>query len=136
MSRINTEKDLLIAIREIELRQKSEGEILRIQFRETYNSLKPINIIKNSIKDVFVSDEVKTDLLNTAIAFSAGIASKKLFEMVSSGPLTKLTGNSIMIVVSKAVAGNPEIVKSIGNTILGLFRKKEVTKNPAFQDEN
>lgn len=56
------------SIRLLEIRQAEEGHILKEQFRVTYESLKPANLIKNSLKEITGSAEVKNGLFETIVS--------------------------------------------------------------------
>jgi len=127
MENIRTQADLIKAIMSLEVKQKADGEILRQQFHTSYESMKPVNILKKTIKDAFSSPEVKDGLLNTSVGVSAGFIVKKIFESVSKGPLTGIAGTTLMMGVSKLVASNPETVKAIGNSLMGFFKKQKVS---------
>ena len=71
------------------LQSKQAGELalLKEQFYCTYESLKPINLIKNTIHELTESPDIKTNLLNSAIGLTTGFLSKKI-----SGGLGKAEG--------------------------------------------
>jgi hypothetical protein len=49
------------SIRLLEMKQQEEGKILKEQLRITYESLKPVNLIKSSLKEITSSMEIKND---------------------------------------------------------------------------
>ena len=51
MEKIYSEIDLNIAILQLESKQAEEEKLLKEQFQHTYESIKPINIIKNIFKE-------------------------------------------------------------------------------------
>jgi hypothetical protein len=119
MEKINTENELRAAIVQLETTQAVEGKILKEQFHLTYESVKPINLIKSTLKEASASTEVKDSLLNISVGLAAGYFSKKLFEGVSHEPLRKLLGTALMLGITTAVAKNPVAVKAVG---LGLIK--------------
>ncbi len=66
------------AILLLEARRKKEYEDLRIQFYESSENFRPINIIKQTIKDFSEMSEVKTNLFETLISVTGGYFSKRL----------------------------------------------------------
>jgi len=59
MQKITSQSALKLAILQLEQRQEEEGRILKEQFKLTYNSLKPANILLGAIKDLSSSDPIK-----------------------------------------------------------------------------
>jgi hypothetical protein len=128
MQNINSEADIRIAIRQLEQQQAIEWPLLRTQFLATYEGLKPLNILKNSIKDFKLSPDLKEDLLGTTMGLTAGYLSKKLLVGDSQNPLKKILGTVIELGISNIVSRNPEFIKSIINSITNLFLQKEEPK--------
>ncbi len=118
MKKITTVTDLKSAIQQLEYKQANEWPLLKEQFLITSESLKPINIIKNTIKEVVTATDFKTTIVNAAVGFTTGLVAKKAFVGGSHNPLTKLTGAILEMVVANKVAKNAEEIKSIGSIIL------------------
>jgi hypothetical protein len=121
MEKINTESELRAAIVRLETTQAAEGKILKEQFHLTYESIKPINLIKSTLKEATASMEVKDSLLNISVGLAAGFFSKKLFEGVSHEPLRKLLGSALMLGITTTIAKNPEAVKAAGLGIMKII---------------
>ena len=119
MQKINSADNLRQAILELETKQTGEGKILKQQFQLAYESVKPINLIKSTFKEVTASQDLKDNLLNTTVGITAGYLSKKLFEGVSNNPLKKLLGTALMFGITNAVAKNPDAVKAAAK---GIFK--------------
>ncbi|HEY6503714.1 MAG TPA: hypothetical protein VIZ28_07070 [Chitinophagaceae bacterium] len=124
MQKINTATSLRNAILELEMRQANEGKILKEQFHIAYESLKPLNLIKNTFKQAAGSVALKENLLNTSVGLTAGYLSKILFEGVSHNPLKKLLGSALMFGITNLVTKNPETLKSIGMKLLKVIRSR------------
>jgi hypothetical protein len=118
MQQINSTTNLRDAILKLESAQAQEGKILKEQFQLAYESVKPINLIKNTFKEVTASQSLKENLLNTAVGITAGYLSKKLVEGTSDSPFKKLLGTALMFGITNAVAKNPDAVKAAAK---GLF---------------
>ncbi len=125
MQKIYTESNLDESIYLLENRQAEERELLRVQFLITYEQIKPLNIIKNTFRDMVDSPEIKGNALNASIGLAAGYVSKSLFERVSNNPFKRVIGAVILLGITKAVERNPALVKSFGQTILGIFRGRK-----------
>lgn len=103
---------LKTAIQAKTLEQAEEGRLLKAHFHVTYESLKPVNILKSTIKNIITAPDLKASLVNTAIGMTTGFIAKKLFTAGSSNPLTKLLGVFIETFVANGVARNAEENKS------------------------
>lgn len=122
MLNINSATELRDAILQLESKQEDEGKMLKENFQITYESIKPINLIKSTLNEITASQDLKDNLLNTAAGLTAGYLSKKLFVGVSHNPLKKLLGTALMYGITNLVAKHPETIKSVGNGILNLIR--------------
>jgi hypothetical protein len=105
---------LKVAIYKLEQRQIEQKELLIEQFHETYESLRPLNIIKNEFKRITGSSETKNNVVNAAIGLGAGFLSKKIFLGGSPNILKRLFGTVIEVGIAKLVAGNADKIKEKG----------------------
>jgi hypothetical protein len=119
MQKINSETDLKVAIFQLESKQAGEGQMLKEQFRVAYDSVQPINIIKNTFSEIAESEELRDNILITFVGVAAGYLSKKIFESTSSSPFKRLVGTALMVGVTNLVAKNPKLVMTVGR---GIFR--------------
>ena len=125
MQKINSETDLRAAILQLESKQTEEEKLLKEQFLLTYNSIKPINLIKSTLKEAVNSKDLKDNLINASVGMTVGYISKALFEGVTKSPLKKILGTVLMFGIKNIVAKNPKAVKSIGQFIFQrILRKK------------
>lgn len=124
MQTINSASDLRDAILLLEVKQAEEEKMLREQFQLTYESIKPINLIKNTLKEVVHSGDLKDNILSTSVGLTAGYLSKVLFEIVTPSPLRKLLGTALMFGITNLVAKHPEAVKSVGKGFFRIIRNK------------
>lgn len=126
MSAITNSVQLKALIQQKKIEHDEEGKKLKADFLLTYENLKPLNIIKNSLKKVFQSNDVQSDLIGSAISMAANYAASK-FEpkQPTKSPLSTLSQMALT-----AIANNPETVKSVGSQLIDLiFRKnKSATK--------
>jgi len=134
MQNIITETDLRVAILQLEIKQAEEGKVLKEQFLVTYESIKPINLIRSVFTEAAESHDLQDNLVNTTIGLSAGYLSKVLFQGISGSPIKKFLGTALMFGIKNLVAQNPEAVKTWGRIffkiVKNLLREKK-EKNPA-----
>lgn len=110
----------------LEAEQTIKGQELKEQFYILYESLKPLNILLRTLKDVTSSPNLIDNLLGTTIGLASGYLSKKIFIGTSGNLLRKLIGSALQFGVTDAVRQHPDSIKSVGQFILQhLFRKKE-----------
>jgi hypothetical protein len=124
MEKVYSEASLQEAIAKLELRQAEEGFLLKEQFHQTYESVKPASLIKTILKQAVGSAEIKDNLVSTSVGLTAGYLSKLLFQGLTRNPVKKLIGTALMFGITNVVAKNPETVKVLGHKFFQLFRKK------------
>ena len=121
MEKINSEASLKAAILQLEIMQTEEGKMLKEQFHQAYESIKPINLIKSTFHQLAASEDIKDNIINTSVGLAAGYLAEKLVEGMTSGPFKKLLGAAVMFGVTNVVAKNPETVKSLGKGVLKIM---------------
>lgn len=126
MKRISPKENLQLAILELENKQFVQGTQLKQQFEQTYESLRPINIFKNVVKEATSSAYVIDNLFGSIAGFLSGYFSKKMIVGESHSPFRKIIGMLAQFGITNMIAKNPEILKSIGKSIFQhFFSKKE-----------
>lgn len=102
----------------LKMKQANDWCLLKEEFNTTYESLKPMNMIKNTFKDMASQPNLKTDVVNSLIGLATGFIAKKVFLGNSHNPFTKLLGIVLEIAVANKVSKNADGIKSIGSIIL------------------
>ena len=126
MQKINSSLELKYAIQVLEIEQAEKAILLKEQFFITYESLKPINLIKNAVKDIFLSPNLIENFLGTTVGLASGYLSKKIVVGASGNILRKLLGSLLQYGVTNMVAQHPEGIISLGQQLLHrIFHKKE-----------
>ena len=131
MQNITSEISLRDAINRLEQKRIEEGILIKNEIHHVYESMKPVNLIKNAFKEVAESAEIKDNILNNSIGLMAGYLSKKAFESVTKSPAKKIIGTAIMLGVKNLIAQHPEAVKKVVAGIFNFVRKKLDKKNEA-----
>lgn len=98
---LNTLKDV---ISYLEVRQIDELNDLKTQFEITYESLKPINLLKSTLYQVSQSNEIKNSLLKSAVAVFVGYLTKKVLVGKSSNNTRNLLGNIVQFTLTNLMA--------------------------------
>ena len=132
METITNSNELKKAIEDLESRQKEEGLVLKAQCKMTYESLKPINLLKTTIKDLITPD-LTGSLLNSTLSLAAGYVSKKAVIGSTHNPLKQLLGTALQMGVTSLVSKNTDGIKSVVTNIISSFLKK---KNEPYNRTN
>jgi len=124
--------DLKEAILALEKEQALKGQVLRDQVKATYESLKPLNLIKNTLSSLTESVEVKNSLFEILVAMTTGFVARK--SILGNKPRSPLTQAGVFLLTSlnSYISRNPEVIKSIGHYLIDLFHK---TKSPGKEEE-
>ncbi len=118
MNNKNQTEALNKAIEVLQKKKDIEFELLKEQFHITYESLKPINLIKSTLADVASSRELKNNVLNNVIGLTTGYISKKVLLGSSRNPIKILLGSLFQFAIAKVVSKHTESIKSTGENIL------------------
>ncbi len=128
MQNITTVPELKAAIAVLELQQKLEADLLKDQFKSTYENLKPINLIKNTLHDLLSSKEIKQDLLSETLSMVIGFASKKLVFGNSHNPIKQFVGSLLQTSVSNLAFKNSDGIKGYIMRLYNSFSSKKETE--------
>lgn len=113
------------AILMLEIKQAKEGVLLREQIKETYESLKPVNIIKNTLEELVSVPNFTDDLLNTSISLAAGYYSKKIAVGSTNNLFLQLLGSVLQMTVTNLVSTRTIGIRSkLIDVFKVLFEKK------------
>ncbi|MDO7171923.1 hypothetical protein [Mariniflexile sp. AS56] len=88
----------------LEKRRRMEYEDLRLQFHETTEAFRPINIFNQTVKDFRQSPDVKTNLLETILSISGGYFSKKIIVGKSSSLVKRVLGYALQYAVTNFIS--------------------------------
>ena len=118
MENITSAIELKNAIQRLKVEQAINEQLLRDQFCISFESLKPINLLKSTIYDFTTSPHLTDGILGTATGLLTGYLSRKIVTIGASGNLIrKLLGTVLQFGVTNVVSQNPETIKSIGQYI-------------------
>ncbi len=96
--------DLTTAIKRLERRRMIMEEDLKDEFHIMLESLKPANILRNTIHEVQASTELKHNILKVALGLGAGYFSRKLVIGKSAGIVKKVLGTALQYGITNFVA--------------------------------
>jgi hypothetical protein len=124
MEKIQSLSALEDAIKLLKIKKTEDEKLLKELFYMTYESLKPINIIKNLFKEPVASQNIKDSLLTSSIGLGAGYLSKLLFQGVVRVPFKNFIGSALMLSIDNLIEKNPGIVSVLSSLIMNAFSKK------------
>lgn len=124
--KINNLADLHTAIQKLEQQKESEKDLLIQQFHITTESLKPINILKNSLNKVIHSPSTVENIINTTVSLGVGLLSKKLLIGKSSSLVKKILGTAMEFGVAGLISKQSSSIKLGGLNLLSkIFKSKK-----------
>jgi len=126
--------ELKAAIASLEKEQALKREMLKEEFKATYDSLTPFNFIKRSLSKLTESPEIRNNLFTIVLPLLTGILSKKAFAGSRRNTVLKQAGIVLIDGLNRYISQNPEVLNKIGHLFIGLFRKKRTEGKTEDQD--
>jgi hypothetical protein len=111
----------------IQLNQQQYDTDLRLlkeQFHIAYESIKPINLIKNLVHEVTASPEIKEDLASNILGLATGFISKKIMIDENGSTFKKVIGTVLQFAVANVVSKHSANIKAVGTALFNNFFKK------------
>jgi hypothetical protein len=125
MHSITSTEQLKYSIAMLESEQSIKEQLLKEQLLLAYESLKPGNLIKHTLKEISNSPYLIDNISGSVMGLLSGFLSKKIFVGTSGNVIRKLIGSVLQFGVTNVVAQNSDIIKTVGRTVLRLaFRNK------------
>jgi hypothetical protein len=121
MQKISSVAELKVAIQQLEVEQVEKERLLKEQVYITYESLKPVNVIRRMLRDIFSSKGLGEDLTGTTVGMATGFLIRKLFIGSSGNVFRKLTGSVLQYGLSNFISRNSEMIKSVGHMIISYL---------------
>ena len=135
---IKSAADLKAAITLLEVDVSVKKTILAEQYQATCESLKPANLLRNTVEkakeglnEMFKTGNLAEKLIGAGVGFGAGFLSKKLMLGNSTNKFKRVLGTALELGITRLVYKNTENIKEKG---LSLWKK--ITKNHNGQVED
>jgi hypothetical protein len=129
MQNITSAVELKNAIQLLEVEQAIKGQLVKEQFFITYESLRPVNLLRSTIKEVVTSPNLYGNIIDTAIGMATGYLSKKMVIGSSGNIFKKLIGSALQVGVTNVVSQHTDIIRSFGQYIFQhIFNTKDHNK--------
>jgi hypothetical protein len=113
--------DLKAIIAELEKKKAQQEKVLINQFNLTYESLKPVNMIKSTLHEIGNSTDLKSNLMDAALGLGFGMLSKRILIGSSGNFFKKIGGALLEFGIAGIVAKNSDKIKVIGKSIINRF---------------
>jgi len=138
MENQHTSESLKEMIRVLEIKQAEEGQVLKQELINTYENMKPSNILKNLVREFYSSEHLKDELISTAISVTSGFISKKLVVGKSNNQILKLVGLAVQLGITTFVSKKMENLKEAAINFVNRFvgEKEESEEEEETNEEN
>jgi hypothetical protein len=127
MQNITSTEKLKEAIQILEEEYYVKEQELRKQLFVTYSSLKPFNILKNTLKEI-TSPTLIEEISGSGIGLIGGFLSRKIFVGTSGNVIRKVLGSLLQLGVTAVVSQNSGIIQSAGMSLIQrLIQRHKMT---------
>ncbi len=124
MQSITNRSELREAIEQLKIKREFKAVALKEQFVSTYESFRPVNLLKSSLKDIASSTGLIKYVLGATMAMGAGLLAKKGAENESGNTFKKLLDFIVHQGITAVVKQNPDRIKSFVQHMLEYLFKK------------
>lgn len=90
----------------LEIKQAEEGKAFKDELIESYESLKPVNLLKNSVKELTSSTELKKTIFDTLVVLLNGFITKALVTSSKGSSWSKLLTTLVQLGVTNLIASH------------------------------
>ena len=125
MQNITTVAGLKNAIKVLEVEQASKGRLLKEELSVVYESLMPVNILRNTLKKFFEKSDLVENFSGSAMGAASGLLIKKIFIGKSGNAFKKLIGSLLQMGISNIVTQNSDLIRSVWQVIQQRFFQKK-----------
>lgn len=129
MQTINSALDLKNLIIKLEKDQEIQGQLLKEHFYNTIETLKPVSLIKNTLKDITSSPFLFSNLIASALGLIGGFISKKSPDDKSDHPIRNIFGSILQSGFTTFIVKHPSIIKLVGGLIIQYFVSRKISKS-------
>lgn len=108
MKNLDETASLKKAITILKLKQAEDLLQLKDQYYYTYESLKPVNIIKKAFGQMTTSSTLKGNILSNVIGITTGFLTKKILLGSAHNPIIRVLGTLLQFAITNVVTKNSE----------------------------
>jgi len=127
MQTIYSTADLKNAIQLLEAEHAANGKQLKAQLYATYESFKPVNLIRSALRDITSSPHMIDNIVGTTVGLAAGLVSNVVFKGLAGPGIRRVISPVLQSGVTSFVAKHTGSLRSVGAmALLRIFRNKRV----------
>lgn len=124
MENIQSAAELKLAIQSKQVQHAIHGQLLKEKCQHAFESLKPVNVIKNTLSEISSSPYLIENMLGAAVGLISGYVSRKVAEGRSQNVFRRIMGSVLQFGVTNLVIQHPEQLKVVGHFIIEkIFHK-------------
>ena len=127
--KIKDSSDVESAIKELQLKIKVQEADIQEQFADVKYNLQPKRVINNGFNYLAETPEVQKVIINIAIGFIIGFASKKAAQFIGEDSLNRTVENMVGQELNKLENKDPD---SFLSRIVTLLRKNTPPTSPIY----
>ena len=124
---IDSEESLHEAILLLEQQHRDETQKLKAAFDQVYESVKPINLLRNSLEDVAETPAGEQGSLQNLLGVGAGYLARRLIMGGTPTIAKKVLGSAIQFGIFNLVSRNHKVSDMLNN-LIAKFTDKEDKK--------
>lgn len=127
--KISTVKELEETILELERKKVVQQQLVSAEFKTTVESLKPMNLIRSSVKEIN-ANKLARNILKTAGGIGMGLLTNKLAgaTLLRGAKPQSMVGGLLKSTLSAAVVSNADKIRAYSNAIMkNIFSNKKNT---------
>jgi len=129
MRAITTSAELKNAILILEFEKELKRRLLEEQLLLLFESLKPVNMMKNVLSEVASSTYIIDNLIGSTVGLATGFITRKITVGTSGNVIKKILGSLLQFGVTNIVAHQGDTIKTIGKSIFQHFAHKKEMNN-------
>jgi hypothetical protein len=114
----------------LEIEQEQNRLLLKEEFKNTFEALRPVNLFKNTFQEITESPDFKNNLIDSIIGIATGFISKKIIVGNTHNPFKQIMGVLLQLTITSMVTKNADAIKS---SIMEMISK--FTNNNEVVDE-
>ena len=132
MKKVTPNDTLNEAIALLEIKSAAQLVDLKTQFHITYESLRPVNLIKNTLKEATASPTLKNGISSAAIGMASGYIVKNLLFRSSLNPIKIAAGLVMQTLATNLASKNSDTIKSGGQKLVHALMARFMPRKREF----
>lgn len=131
MEKITTSEELKAVIARLEYRQKEQWEELKDNIGETFETLKPINLLRSTYRDFLSTPNMAENIIGSALGLTTGFITKKLIVKKSGNIVRNFAGGLVQMLITNFMSRYSGNFKAIGSGLIHklFFKNRARTVN-------